>query len=174
MRGRLIDISFGVNRKQRVTVEIDGDFRGEYDNLKDKELDVEIKKHRQKRSLDANAYCWTLIDKIAAAMSLDKLTVYREAIRDIGGVTDIVCTQERAVESLISAWQSKGIGWQAETMPSKIDGCVNVLLHYGSSTYSTKQMSLLIDQLVYGAKKLDIETETPERLERYKEEWNRR
>lgn len=51
MTGRLVDLSFGRNRKQRITVEIDRDFREDFDKLKDAELDIEIKKHRQKRSL---------------------------------------------------------------------------------------------------------------------------
>ena len=30
-------------------------------------IDIQIDKHRQRRSLDANAYCWVLLDKLAAA-----------------------------------------------------------------------------------------------------------
>ncbi len=59
-------------------------------------------------------------------------------------------------------------------MPSKIEGCVNVVLYYGSSTYDTKQMSSLIDQLIFDAKELGIETATPQELARYKEEWAHR
>ena len=33
MKGRLLDLSVGLNRKQRLTLEIDGDFRQEFDNL---------------------------------------------------------------------------------------------------------------------------------------------
>ena len=29
-------------------------------------IDIQIDKHRQRRSLDANAYCWVLLDKLAA------------------------------------------------------------------------------------------------------------
>ena len=50
MRGRLVDLSLGLNRKYRITVEVDRDFREDFDRLKDAELDVEIKKHREKRS----------------------------------------------------------------------------------------------------------------------------
>ncbi len=31
---------------------------------KGKKLDVDIKKHRKRRSLDANGYCWILADEI--------------------------------------------------------------------------------------------------------------
>jgi hypothetical protein len=53
-------------------------------------------------------------------------------------------------------------------MPSKINGCTNVILYYGSSTYNTAQMSLLIDHLVQDAKALGIETMTPQELEALK------
>ena len=66
MRGRLIDLSIGLNRKQRVTIEVDRDFREDFDRLKDVELEVEIKKHRSRRSLSANAYFHVLVNKIAA------------------------------------------------------------------------------------------------------------
>lgn len=173
MKGRLVDLTFGLNRKQRITVEVDRDFRREFEQLKESELSIEIKKHRNRRSLDANAYAWVLVDKLAEALSLEKAAVYKAAIRNIGGVSEIICVKEEAVEKLRSAWESNGIGWQTLTMPSKIAGCVNVILYYGSSTYDTKQMSQLIDFLVYEAQDLGIETATPEQLARYKEEWRR-
>ena len=166
MRGRLVDLSFGMNRKQRITIEVDTDFREDFDRLKDTELDVEIKKHRNRRSLSANAYAWVLIDKIAAALSIDKEKVYSEAIRNIGGVSEIVCVRDSALDRLRASWAAHGIGWQTETMPSKIQGCTNVILYFGSSTYDTKQMSLLIDHLVQDAKALGIETMPPNELAR--------
>jgi len=171
MKGRLVDMSLGLNRKQRVTVEVDGDFQQEYERLKTSEIDIEIKKHRKRRSLDANAYAWVLIDKIADALAADKATVYKTAIRSIGGVSDIVCIQEQAAESLRRAWSYNGLGWQSEAMPSKIEGCVNVVLYYGSSIYDTKQMGSLIEQIVYEAKELGIETMTPDELNNLVERW---
>ena len=53
MRGRLVDMALGLNSKQRVTIELDADFREGYAQLKDAELDVEIRKHREKRSKSA-------------------------------------------------------------------------------------------------------------------------
>ena len=50
MIGRIVDLSFGINRKQRLTLEIDGDARELYDQLHEVEkLDIEIKKHRKKK-----------------------------------------------------------------------------------------------------------------------------
>lgn len=172
MKARIIDFAVGFNRKQRLTLELDGDFRGEYDQLKESDIAVTIKKYREKRSIDANAYCWVLIDKLSQATGLTKSEVYRQAIRDIGGVSETVCVQDRAVSNLCEGWEHNGLGWQADTFPSKIAGCSNVTLYYGSSTYDTAQMSRLIDHVVQDCKGVGIETMTPLELSRLLEAWN--
>jgi hypothetical protein len=171
MQAKLKDLTMNRDGSQNVTLTVSSDFRPLFDELAGKELDVEIKQHRKKRSLSANAYCWVLVDKIAARSGVDKTSVYRETIRNIGGVSDIVCCQDRAVEALRSGWQAHGVGWITETMPSKLEGCTNVILYYGSSTYDIAQMSRLIDLLVIEAKELGIETATPQELDRLREEW---
>lgn len=165
MRGRLTDLSVSMQGRQRVTIEIDGDFRADFEQLREKDVEVSIKKYRARRSLDANGYAWVLIDKIAVKMGLTKTEVYRDHIRHIGGVSEIVCVRDNAVPRLREGWQKNGLGWQTETLPSKIEGCTNVVLFYGSSTYDTRQMSALIDSLVQTAKSLGIETMSPEELE---------
>ena len=48
MTGRLVDMAFTLGGKQRVTLEINGDFREIWDKLHQEQvLDVEIKKHRE-------------------------------------------------------------------------------------------------------------------------------
>lgn len=142
------------------------------DKLKGQEkLSIKIGKFKQKRSLDANAYCWTLIGKIAEKTRVPKEDVYREAIRGIGGNYDIVCIKEEAAESLRSAWAKNGIGWQSETMLSKLDGCTNVLLYYGSSTYDTEQMSRLIENIIQDCKALGIETKSQAEIDSLISNW---
>lgn len=164
MRGRIVDLSVSITGKQKLLLELDGDFRADFDDLHDKDVEITVKKYRQKRSLDANGYAWVLIDKIAAKMRLPKDEVYCQHIKGLGGVSQTVCVQERAVERLVTAWSKNGLGWQAEVFPSKIAGCKNVTLYFGSSTYDTAQMSLLIDSLIDTAKSLGIETMPEEEL----------
>lgn len=133
--------------------------------------DYEILKKRKKRSLDANAYAWVLIGKIAEAVRMTPDEVYKREVREIGGASEIVCVQDKAVDRLVELWENKGLGWQAEPFPSKVEGCTNVRLHYGSSAYDTHQMSIFIDHLVQEAKSLDIETLTERELSLLKEEW---
>ena len=56
MIGRLKDITFARTGEQIVSFSTKSDFTEEFDSLKDHDIDVEIKRHRQKRSRDANSY----------------------------------------------------------------------------------------------------------------------
>lgn len=133
-----------------------------FDELHEAEkLSIEIKKYRKKRSLDANAYAWVLMDKLAEKTGVTKTEIYRSYIKEIGGNSDVVCVKNEALEKLCDGWQHNGIGWQTDTMPSKLDGCTNVILYYGSSTYDTAQMKRLIDNIVQDCKEQGIETATP-------------
>lgn len=137
-------------------------------NAKPEEWELILRKKKKARSLDANGYLWELIDKIAAKIGSDKITVYKELIRGTPGVSTIVCVQEKAKSAFITEWTKHGIGWQVEEMPSKIEGCVNLICYYGSSTYDTKQMSALIDRAVDECRTLHISTMTPLELEALK------
>ena len=137
----------------------------------DKEHVAQIR--RKGRSLDANAYCWVLLDKLAAHYNLPREAIYREEIRTIGGVSDVLCIVERAADDFIRRWTAQGIGWMAERGPSKIPGCVNVTVWYGSSSYDTEQMSRLIDQIVSDCESAGIEHLPPQKLAAMKQEWGR-
>ena len=137
---------------------------------KGKQMILDLLPKKRKRSLDANAYAWVLIDKIAAQLRMDKVDVYRDAIRDIGGNSDVVMVANDAVDKLCETWGQRGTGWVAE-VTDRAETVSTVLLHYGSSTYDTKQMSILIDHLVQDAKELGIETLPPEKLAAMTERW---
>lgn len=51
------------------------------------------------RSLDANAYCWVLLDKLAAHYGVSREKVYRQEIQGIGGVSEVLCLREKAAEA---------------------------------------------------------------------------
>ena len=171
MIGHLHDMMFDRNGDCLLTVSTREQCGELFDELKDCEVEVTIKKARKKRSLDANAYAWVLMDKLAAVLGYKKEDIYRYAIRNIGGNSDTVCVQNRAVERLRESWSRNGIGWVSEIMPSKIDDCTNVILYYGSSTFDSYQMSRFIDLLVQDCKSCGIETMPPDKLEALLNEW---
>lgn len=118
---------------------------------------------RRKRSLDANAYLWALCDQIAKDIRSTKEEVYRAAVKRVGVVDTIPMREDAAVE-WCRRWRSRGIGWVAETADMGLDGWVTVMAYWGSSTYSSAEMSRLLDDVVEEAKGLEIETATPEQL----------
>ena len=146
--------------------------RALFQNLKECEkLKLKVDQYRQKRSLNANSYFWVLADKLAVKLGIPKEKIYRDAIRNIGGNSETVCVRNQAVKKLCDSWSQHGIGWQTDTMPSKIEGCTNVVLYYGSSTYDTKQMTLLIDNIVQDCKAVGIETLSEKDLALLKANW---
>lgn len=130
-----------------------------------------IDRQKKRRSLDANAYAWVLIDRIARAAREPPITVYRRAVADMGGVSTIVCVERRAVDDLERTWVRGHLGRLTERMPSKVRGCINVRLTYGSSDYSKEEMARFIDILIQDAKALGVETLGERELSLLLEEW---
>ena len=140
---------------------------------KNRLYNLEVKEYRQKRSLDANAYAWVLIHKLAEATRLTPVEVYREAIRNVGNNFTPMCVRQQDAESLKKNWSSHGLGWLCEDLgQSQVPGCVNIACYHGSSCYTSSQMAALIDNLVQDCKALDIETLSPEKLALLKEGWD--
>lgn len=139
---------------------------------KDRLYDLEVKEHQKKRSLDANAMAWSLINQIADVLRIPPVEVYRQAILDITGNSEIVPIKEIAAEHFKQAWSHHGIGWICRDMgASKIKGYRNIMVYYGSSVYDTKQMSELIDHLIQDCKALDIEVMSERERSLLLEEW---
>lgn len=134
--------------------------------------EYEIKHRPKKRSLDANAFAWALIHEIADVASVPPITVYRDAILNLGGTSDIVMVAENAVESFKKAFIGDHLGRQVDTMPSADDGWNTCICHYGSSDFSAKQMSAFIDSLLQDAEALDIVTPERARIDSLLEEWD--
>jgi hypothetical protein len=168
LTGKISDLSLNFKTgKAKLTLELNEKnvATALYDELNQVEkLSVKIAKFRNKRSLDANAYCWVLLDKLSEKLNRPKVELYREEIRGMGGISETVCVVNDAVEKLRNGWERNGIGWLTETMPSKIEGCTNVTLYYGSSTFDTEQMSRLISNIVQDCQAEGIDTRTPDEL----------
>lgn len=170
--GRLKDVTFTRSGEQIISFSTKTDFTVQFDALKDCDVDVKIKKHRKKRSADANAYCWVLCQKLAEKLSendpkMTKDEVYRLAISKVGIFKDFCGLAESDAKTLRHAWEMLGTGWITEQVDYSPDGdAVTVRCYYGSSTYNTKQMSRLIDYLVEDCKELGIETLPPDELRR--------
>lgn len=154
-----------------ITFSTPENFSETYDSLIDAEVSIEIKKAHKRRSLSANAYAWVLIDQIAEKTGVKRSEIYRHAIKEIGGVSETVCVQDKAVDRLREGWAKNGLGWQTDVFPSKIEGCTCVVLYYGSSCFDSRQMAQLIDSLIQDAESLGIATLTGLQAERLVGRW---
>ena len=163
MKGRLIDFSIGYNRKQRLTIEIDSDFREGFDALKDAELEISIKKWRNKRSKDANAYFHVLVNAIAEARGLGDDEVKRALVVNYGvlardGNDSIVGFKLPPTVDVNTIYPYTRMYKQVEEN-GKLFNCY--LLYKHSADMDTAEMARLIDGAVFEAKELGIDTDTP-------------
>lgn len=133
--------------------------------------EYELTKVKKKRSLDANAYCWTLIHKIAEKVHEPPVDVYRAYIRDIGCKSHVVCIQADDVETEVETFLQGHIGRMVQIGESKIPGCATIIKKYGSSSFSVQQMQAFIEAIIQDCIALDIEYKTPEEIDSLLAQW---
>lgn len=173
--GIVQDISIDyVTNKLKITILLDNeDCLDSLEKIKNEKVTGNIKKWHKKRSLDANAYCWVLCDKIAKELSnetiITKEDVYKDAILQVGTFEPFII-QETGFEKFKRIWEKQGLGFLVQEVSRK-DKCVKVHCYYGSSTYDSKEMWHLIQILVDLAKSLNIETMQEQELKSLLNEW---
>lgn len=173
--GKLTDINIDFQSKRpKITFLLDNNEIGNLEELNGSKVDLSIKKWFKKRSLDANAYCWVLCDEIAKELSkegqvITKENVYQDAVLQIGTFESMIVS-EKAFENFKRIWERQGLGFLVQEVSRK-DKCVKVHCYYGSSTYNSKEMSLLIEYIVQNAKNLNIETKTKEEINSLLRSW---
>ena len=169
MKGRLIDFSIGWNRRQRITIEIDSDFREGFDALKGADIEVSVKKWRRKRSNDANAYFHVLVTAIAEARGISNDEVKRMLVVDYGTLArdednQIIGFKLPPGVDVSRIYPYTKLFKQAEEN-GKLFSCY--LVYKRSSEMDSKEMARLIDGAVHEAKALGIDTDTPEERARW-------
>lgn len=132
---------------------------------KDTVYDVKIDKHREKRSLNANAYLWKLVTEIGNVLNKSKEEVYLQMLIDYGQSEMVSILSEIDVKGYFKYYKLAGT--------SLLNG--KEFNHYkiykGSSEYDTREMSILLNGVVQEAKNLGIKTKDDIELERLAEEW---
>ena len=133
---------------------------------KDTIYDVKINKHREKRSLNANAYLWKLVTEIGNILNKSKEEVYLQMLIDYGQSEMVSILSEIDVKGYFKYYKLAGT--------SILNG--KEFNHYkiykGSSEYDTKEMSILLEGVVQEAKNLGIKTKEDYEIEKLIEEWD--
>ena len=163
-----IDLDY-ISHKPKITIQL----HSQYDLLSEEfnklqtleELDLEIKEHKEKRSINSNGYAWVLITKIADVLRANKEDVYLESLKRYGQSEIVSVLSSIDVAGYFKYYEVAG----TSTLNNK------EFTHYkvfkGSSEYDTREMSILIDGIVSEAKALGIETLSPEEIENLKNMW---
>lgn len=175
MTGKIVEITRALSGRFHLTLELNEDDKVKtvYDQLHDKPLiDIDIKNHRKKRSLDANAYSWHLITEIANVQRASKDDIYEILIVRYG---QPLFDENGPVQVILPADANPNIlGLHLKNIGTEYD-LNHELTHYavyrGQSDYDTREMAVFIDGLVDEAKELGIETLTYDELERMKAAW---
>lgn len=172
MTGRLIDVVQTVDRKFRVTFEVDAidEIRG----MENKGISLTITKTAKKRSLNANAYFHVLVGKIADKMAISKPKCKNMLLGRYG---------QRWIEDdapLMISVLSKVDMEEREDIHCIPVGYATIqgkkFTHWAvvrpSHEYDSTEMAHLIDGTVQEAKDLGIETIPAAELERMMKSWN--
>ena len=101
-----IDIDYKTH-KTKISLLLDTKQLDIVEELKNEgKLNVGLKKYRKKRSLDSNAYAWTLLGELQNVLNIPKEEIYRDLIKNIGSY-EIVPVKNEAVEKFRQAWSKK-------------------------------------------------------------------
>lgn len=132
-------------------------------------LSIEVKRFRKRRSLDANAYMWVLLQKIAEATHSDKWSVYLQMLQRYSREFTFVICKENAVDRLKELYRTC-----VDLGEVKVNGAEGhqIQVYFGSSTFDSKAMSVLLEGVISECKELGIEILPPDEIKRMVSEWN--
>lgn len=175
MIGILKDLTLNRDGTQNVTVTVKGDFRQSFDSLSGKELDIEIKPHRNRRSLDQNAYFHVLVNKIAEVLKAGNEEIKTRLVIDYGviardGDGQAIGFKLPASVDVDRIYKYTRL-FDQRMENGKLFNCY--IVYKPTHEMNTAELSRLIDGAISEAKELNIETDTPETLARLREEWEK-
>ena len=119
-------------------------------------LNEEIEVKKKKRSKNSNAYFWKLLQELCFELNLDLIGEYRKRVKELG----ICQTFELDTKNLATfeyLWSNNGIAYFTEKVEEN-GNKTTINAYYGSSSYNSKQMSRLIDNLVQDCRSVGIQT----------------
>lgn len=155
------NITFSINENSKVE---------EITAIQDAEkLSIRAVKYRERRSLDANALLWVCLGRIAESLRSDKWDVYLQMLKRYGKYT-YICVKPNVVEAVKAQWR------ECEVIGNvNINGqeAVQMLCYFGSSTYDTKEFSVLLDGVISEMKEMGLETPASEDMRRALEQWEK-
>jgi hypothetical protein len=173
MIGEISDLSVDYKTgktKATFLIEVDPAQIEEYQNQK---LNIEVKKYREKRSLNANNYFWKLLQELCEMGGIDTIEEYKRRVKELGIFRRFRIETEN-VKTFEKMWSAQGIAWFSEIFDTEYVGNIEFKIihsYYGSSSFNSKQMSRLIDGVVQDCNIYGIETKTEEEIKSLLDNW---
>lgn len=137
--------------------------------VKGKELLVTMKQFRYKRSLDANGTLWLVLGQMADILKTTKDELYLEMLDRYGVYTHIIVKPE-VVDKVKSEWRT--VRELGEVIVNGKTG-IQLQCYFGSSSYDSKEFSVLLDGVLREAKELDIVVITKAEQELLISQWGK-
>ncbi len=163
------------SRKNIIVLETDANCIEHATTLTGKTVRATLKQWRNKRSLDANAYYWVLLGKVAGVLDISTTELHNLMLSRYGQPEIIDNSIVYGIFPDTMPWQTIDYIHLKPTSATRILDDKKLYRVYtvmrGSHTYDSKEMSILINGLVSEAKELGIETMPPEKLERMIKLW---
>jgi hypothetical protein len=119
---------------------------------KDTKYDIKIDKHRNKRSLDANAYSWVLQTEIANVLRISKEEVHFDMLKAYGQRDYVSLLANVNIADYYNYYEEVG------TFRQNNNTFKSYMIYKGTHNYDSKEMSIFIDGVVQEARNLGIET----------------
>lgn len=153
-----------VTGKWNLQVELNEEAQEARELIVHEKLDIRLKQHRDKRSLDANVYYWVLLTKLARVHGWTNDEAHNRLLRRYGQI-------ERADGNLIAVYLPdteetendvlSKVEYHLKPLPKTVvtrDGEIKrvYILLRGSSTYNTEEMAQLISGLIQDCRDSDI------------------
>ena len=168
-----IDIDYKTH-KAKISLLIDTKQLDIVEELKNEDkLNIELKKYRKHRSLDANAYFWKLLTELCELVELDTVEEYKRRVKELGIFRQFKIEKDN-IKTFEKMWTAQGIAWFCEIADTEYIGNTEFKIinaYYGSSSYNSKQMSRLIDGLVQDCKVYGIETKPQAEIDSLLRSW---
>lgn len=157
-------ISFLINDKSKLpTIE----------ELKGLKLKITAKKDIKKRSLNANNYFWKLLQELCELAEVETIEEYKRRVKELGIFRRFKIEKDN-VNTFEKMWTSQGVAWFCEIADTEIIGKTEFKIinaYYGSSSFNSKQMSRLINDLTQDCKANGIETKKQAEIRSLLESW---
>lgn len=128
----------------------------------DRDKAFEIKEHKEKRSLNANGLLWKCLGDISGALHTDKWDVYLQMLKRYGKFT-YICVKPNVVEAVKQQWRECEELGEVDINGQK---AIQLLCYFGSSTYNSKEFSILLDGVISEMKEMGIPTPMDSDLKR--------